>query len=149
MSQTTQQAAAEVATTATMTPQQTDVLDQLMKPEIQQSLTVLVENLPKLAEMTTVLTKTYDLVQTVANDRVLIDDLKGGMEEFVKPIQDKAKGIAQAAIEANDRSQAETTTVGLFGLLKMLKDPQVQKTLRFAQAFLEISAERQQQQQQK
>lgn len=149
MSQTTQQAAAEVASTATMTPQQTDVLDQLMKPEIQQSLTVLVENLPKLAEMTTVLTKTYDLVQTVANDRVLIDDLKGGMEEFVKPIQDKAKGIAQAAIEANDRSQAETTTVGLFGLLKMLKDPQVQKTLRFAQAFLEISAERQQQQQQK
>jgi uncharacterized protein YjgD (DUF1641 family) len=84
-------------------------------------------------------------VQTVANDRVLISDLKGGMEEFVKPIQDKAKGIAQAAIEASDRSQADTTTVGLFGILKMLKDPQVQKTLRFAQAFLEVMAERQQQ----
>lgn len=147
MSQTTQQAAEEVASTAAVASQQPDVLDQLMKPEIQQSLTVLVENLPKLAEMTTVLTKTYDLVQTVANDHVLINDLKGGMEEFVKPIQDKAKGIAQAAIEASDRSQAETsTTVGLFGLLKMLKDPQVQKALRFAQAFLEVTAERQQQQ---
>ncbi|EST56559.1 hypothetical protein T458_04520 [Brevibacillus panacihumi W25] len=147
MSQTTQQAAEEVASTSAVASQQPDVLDQLMKPEIQQSLNVLVENLPKLAEMTTVLTKTYDLVQTVANDHVLINDLKGGMEEFVKPIQDKAKGIAQAAIEASDRSQAETsTTVGLFGLLKMLKDPQVQKALRFAQAFLEVTAERQQQQ---
>jgi len=145
MSQTTQQAATEAASNAAVASQQPDVLDQLMKPEVQQSLTVLVENLPKLAEMTTVLTKAYDLVQTVANDRVLIDDLKGGMEEFVKPIQEKAKGIAQAAIEANDRSQVETTTVGLFGLLKMLKDPQVQKTLRFAQAFLEVSAERKQQ----
>lgn len=147
MSQTTQQSAEEVASTSAVASQQPDVLDQLMKPEIQQSLNILVENLPKLAEMTTVLTKTYDLVQTVANDHVLINDLKGGMEEFVKPIQDKAKGIAQAAIEASDRSQAETsTTVGLFGLLKMLKDPQVQKALRFAQAFLEVSAERQQQQ---
>ncbi|HZG82169.1 MAG TPA: DUF1641 domain-containing protein [Brevibacillus sp.] len=147
MSQTTQQAAEEVASTFAVASQQPDVLDQLMKPEIQQSLNILVENLPKLAEMTTVLTKTYDLVQTVANDHVLINDLKGGMEEFVKPIQDKAKGIAQAAIEASDRSQAETsTTVGLFGLLKMLKDPQVQKALRFAQAFLEVTAERQQQQ---
>ena len=146
MSQTTmQQAAAEVASTATLAPEQMDVLDQLMKPEIQESLTVLVANLPKLAEMTTILTKTYDLVQTVANDHVLIDDLKGGMEEFVKPITDKAKGIAQAAIEANDRTHIETSTVGLFGILKMLKDPQVQKTLRFAQAFLEVLGERQQQ----
>lgn len=146
MSQTTmQQAADEVAAAATKAPVQPDVLDQLMKPEVQQSLNVLVENLPKLAEMTTVLTKAYDLVQTIAKDRVLIEDLKGGVEEFVKPIQDKAKGIAQAAIEASDRSQADTSTVGLFGILKMLKDPQVQKSLRFAQAFLEVLAERQQQ----
>ncbi|NRS16675.1 DUF1641 domain-containing protein [Brevibacillus sp. HB1.4B] len=149
MSQTTTQqaqTAAEVASTATLAPaQQQDVLDQLMKPEIQESLNVLVANLPKLAELTTLLTKTYDLVQTVANDHVLIDDIKGGMEEFVKPISDKAKGIAQAAIEANDRVHVEESTIGLFGILKMLKDPQVQKTLRFAQAFLEVSAERQQQ----
>lgn len=139
----TQQVANEAAATATQAPVQQDVLDQLMKPEVQQSLNVLVENLPKLAEMTTVLTKAYDLVQTVANDPVLMSDLKGGMEEFVKPLQDKAKGIAQAAIEANERSQDETSTVGLFAMLKMLKDPQVQKTLRFTQAFLEVMAERQ------
>ncbi|MCP3774883.1 DUF1641 domain-containing protein [Paenibacillus sp. MZ04-78.2] len=124
-----------------------DVLDQLMKPEVQESLTVLVENLPKLAEMVTILTKTYDLVQNVATDQVFIDDIKGGVEEFVKPIQDKAKNLASAAIEANDRAQEESTTIGLFGLLKMLKDPQVQKMFRFSQAFLEVLAERQQQRQ--
>ncbi|MDF2721652.1 MAG: hypothetical protein K0Q59_1327 [Paenibacillus sp.] len=118
-----------------------DVLDLLMKPEVQESLTVLVENMPKLAEMVTLMTKAYDFVQSVSTDRVLIDDLKGGMDEFVKPITAKAKNIAAAAIEASDRSQAETSTIGLFGLLKLLKDPQVQQSLRYAQAFLEVLGE--------
>ncbi len=122
-----------------------DVLDQLMKPEVQESLTVLVENLPKLAEMVTVLTKTYDVVHGLATDQVFVEDLKGGMNEIVKPIQEKAKGLAVAAMEANERAQEETATIGLFGLLKMLKDPQVQKTLRFAQAFLDVMGERQNQ----
>ncbi|GIP40457.1 hypothetical protein J31TS4_37370 [Paenibacillus sp. J31TS4] len=121
-----------------------DVLDQLMKPEVQESLTVLVENLPKLAEMVTLMTKAYDVAQSVASDRVLIEDLKGGMDEFVKPITTKAKSVAQAAIEAGERAQAEPATIGLFGLLKMLKDPQVQKTLRYTQAFLDVLGEKQQ-----
>lgn len=128
-----------------VTRESLDVLDQLMKPEIQESLTVLVENLPKLAEMVTVLTKTYDVVHGLATDPVFVEDLKGGVQEFVKPIQDKAKNLAAAAIEANDRAQEETATIGLFGLIKMLKDPQVQKMLRFAQTFLEVLGERQNQ----
>nr|WP_248930788.1 DUF1641 domain-containing protein [Paenibacillus hamazuiensis] len=119
------------------------IMDQLLKPEVQQSLTELVNNLPKITEMVNTLTQAYDLVKTVANDRVFIDDLKHGFEEFVKPIQDKAKGIAVAAIEANDRAEAENApTIGVFGLLKMLKDPQMQKTLRFTQAFLDVLAEK-------
>ncbi|GAB6989235.1 DUF1641 domain-containing protein [Paenibacillus pini] len=120
-----------------------DVLDQLMKPEVQESLTILVDNLPKLAEMVTVMTKAFDLAQSVSKDQVLIEDLKGGMQEFVKPITEKAKGVAAAAIEAGDRAQVDTSSVGLFGMLKMLKDPQVQKSLRFVQAFLDIQAKRQ------
>lgn len=122
-----------------------DVLDQLMKPEVQKSLSELVENLPKLAEMVTMMTKVYDVAQSLATDRVLIEDLKGGLEEFVKPIGDTAKGLASAAIEANDRSNLDSSTIGLFGLLKMLKDPQVQKMFRFTQAFLEVLSERQKQ----
>lgn len=122
-----------------------DILDQLMKPEVQKALTELVDNLPKLAEMVSQLIKAYDIAQSLATDRVLIEDLKGGFEEFVKPIGEKAKGIAAAAVEASDRAQNDTSTIGLFGILKMLKDPQVQKTLRFAQAFLDVLSDRQKQ----
>ena len=88
------------------------------------------------------MTKAYDFAQGIATDKVLIHEFAHGIGEFVKPVQDKAKGIAQAAIEAGERSQADTgATVGLFGMLKMLKDPEVQKTLRFAQAFLSVLAE--------
>lgn len=140
MSQPTQQ---EVP--ATGAPQaQNDVLDQLMKPEVQESLTVLVENLPKLAEMVTAMTTAYDFAQGLAKDQVFVNDMKVAFGEFTTPVVEKAKGVASAAIEAGDRAQAEQSSVGLFGMFKMLKDPNVQHTLRFAQAFLNILNERQQ-----
>ncbi|GIO12967.1 hypothetical protein J19TS2_25220 [Cohnella xylanilytica] len=144
MSQISQEA---LATDAAVERNSQDLLDQLLKPEVQESLTVLVDNLPKLAEMVTFLTKAYDFAQQVATDKVLINDFAHGIGEFVKPVADKAKGIAAAAIEAGDRAQADTSTIGLFGILRMLKDPQVQKTLRFAQAFLGALADNKQQQQ--
>lgn len=121
------------------------MLDQLLKPEVQESLTVLVDQLPKLTEMMTLLTKTYDLVQKVATDRVLIQDMVGGIQEVVKPLEEKAKAIASAAIEANDRAEQSDATIGLFGMLKLLKDPELQRMLRFAQAYLDIMNERKQQ----
>lgn len=133
----------EVAATQEATMESRDVLDQLMKPEVQQSLTVLVENLPKLTEMVTVMTGAYDVARSLATDPVFIGDMKNSMTEFVKPVTESAKGIASAAIEAGDRVQTESGTVGLFAMLKMLKDPNVQKGLRFAQAFLDILNERQ------
>ena len=152
MSLSTGQGPSQVATAAehaesqiATKQEQVDVLDHLMKPEVQESLTLLIENLPKLAEMVTLLTKTYDLAQSVLTDQVLIEDIKGGVKEIVKPIQDKTKEIASAAIEANDRAHSDEATIGLFGLLKMLKDPQMQKMFRFTQAFLDVLSERQSQ----
>lgn len=138
------EAAAEVKESAAK-PLSNDVLDQLMKPEVQASLNTLIEQLPKLTEMVTTLSKTYDVVQTVVNDRVLIDDIKGGLMEVVNPVKDKAKYYASAALEACDRAKADTSTIGLFDLVKMLKDPQVQKMFRIAQAFMNVLSEREQQ----
>ena len=121
-----------------------DVLEQLTKPEIQEALTVLIDQLPKLAEMTKQLTKAYDFVQTAMNDEVLINDMKGGIVEMAKPVVDKAKGLAAAAMEAKERAEVNSGTIGIFGLMNMLKDPQVQYALRFAQAFLDVSAEKKQ-----
>ncbi|MFC5469017.1 DUF1641 domain-containing protein [Cohnella suwonensis] len=119
-----------------------DVLDQLLKPEVQQAITQLVDQLPRLAEMMTVLTNVYDFAQKVAKDKVLIEDTLGGIQEVVKPLAEKAKGFASAAIEASDRAENSDATIGVFGMMKLLKDPELQKMLRFSQAYLNILGER-------
>lgn len=120
----------------------TDVLEQLLKPEIQEALTALIDQLPKLVEMTALLTKTYEFTHKVATDRVLIQDTVGAIMEVVNPLGEKAKHFASIAIEANDRAEKDDKTIGLFGMLRLLKDPELQKILRFGQAYLEILGER-------
>ncbi len=70
---------------------QLDVLDQLLKPEVQESLTTLVEQLPKLTELVNILTKSYDFAQTVATDEVLKSDTVGAITELVEPVKDTVK----------------------------------------------------------
>lgn len=141
MSQTTHVAEA-APTQESKASDSMEILEQLMKPEVQQSLTVLIEHLPKLTEMAVTMSKFYDVAKSVATDPVLIDDFKHGIEEFVGPIQSKAKEYVAAAIEANERAEAGAgTTIGVFGLLKMLKDPQIQRAFRFTQAYLDVIAQ--------
>lgn len=121
--------------------EQLDVLDQLLKPEVQQSLTVLIEQLPKLTELVSILTKSYDFAQSVATDEVLKSDTVGAIQEIMDPVTHTVKNIAATAIEAKDRAEESNEVIGLFGLLKMLKDPQVQKLFRFVNAFLQVSKE--------
>lgn len=119
-----------------------DLLDQLLKPEVQESLTYLVEKLPKLAEVVGLLTKAYDFAQQVATDDVLKSDTVNAIKEVSEPVVSTVKSLAQTAIEAKERADESKEAIGLFGVLKLLKDPEVQKLLRFANAFLEVSAER-------
>ncbi|MEK4709535.1 DUF1641 domain-containing protein [Bacillus sp. FSL R10-2780] len=121
---------------------QLDVLDQLLKPEVQESLTTLVEQLPKLTELVNILTKSYDFAQTVATDEVLKSDTVSAIQEIVEPVKDTVKSMAATAIEAKDRADESNEVIGLFGLLKLLKDPQAQKMFRFVNAYLQVSAER-------
>ncbi|ULT58896.1 DUF1641 domain-containing protein [Neobacillus drentensis] len=122
--------------------EQLDVLDQLLKPEVQESLTTLVEQLPKLTELVNILTKSYDFAQSVATDEVLKNDTVGAITEIVEPIKDTVKSVAATVIEAKDRAEDSNEVIGLFGLLKMIKDPQAQKLFRFVNAYLEVSGER-------
>jgi uncharacterized protein YjgD (DUF1641 family) len=121
---------------------QKDLLDQLLKPEIQESLTTLVDNLPKLTELVNVLTKSYDFAQAVATDNTLKSDTVGAIQELASPVIKSAKGLAANVIEAKDRAEDSNEVIGVFGLLKLLKDPQAQKMFRFVNAFLQVSAER-------
>ncbi len=142
MSESITQTKAEQEDVQVNAGQQKDVLEQLLQPEVQQSLTTLVEQLPKLTELMNLLTKSYDFAQSVATDEVLKNDTVGAIAEIVEPVKDTVKTVAQTAIEAKDRADSSTEVIGLFGVLKMLKDPQVQKLFRFANAYLQICEER-------
>lgn len=131
---------AETAVTSNQGKQ--DLLDQLLKPEVQESLTTLVEQLPKLTEVVNLLTKAYDFAQLVATDDVLKSDTVGAIKEVSEPVIGTVKSVAQTAIEAKDRAETSTETIGIFGMLKLLKDPETQKLIRFVNAFLEVNAER-------
>lgn len=122
--------------------QQLDLLDQLLKPEVQASLNTLVEQLPQLTELVNILTKSYDFAKSVSTDNVLKNDIVGAVSEMAGPIVDSAKHVAANAIEAKDRAEASHEVIGLFGMLKMLKEPQVQKMFRFVNAYLQVSNER-------
>lgn len=131
---------AEVAATSGQSKQ--DLLDQLLKPEVQQSLITLVEQLPKLTEVVNLLTKAYDLAQQVATDEVLKSDTVGAIKEISEPVITTVKSVAQTAIEAKDRADSTNETIGIFGLLKLLRDPEAQKLFRFINAYLEVNSER-------
>ena len=108
-----------------------DVLDQLLKPEVQESLTTLVEQLPKLTELVNFLTKSYDFAQTVATDEVLKNDTVGAITEIVGPVVDTVKGLAPTAIEAKDRADASNEVIGTFRLIKNVKRSSSTKDVPF------------------
>lgn len=126
----------------TVGKEQLDVLEQLLKPENQQALTALVEQLPKLAEIVTVLTQSYDVAKSLATDEVLKNDTVSAISEVAGPVVGSVKTLAAVAIEAKDRAEESHESIGLFSLLKIIKDPQVQQVFRFVNAFLQVNAER-------
>ncbi|CQR55190.1 DUF1641 domain-containing protein [Paenibacillus sonchi] len=119
-----------------------DLLDQLLKPEVQESLTTLVEQLPQITQLVGALTKSLDFVQTVAADEVLKNDTVGAIKELAEPVVDSVKTMAATVIEAKDRANESSENITLFGMMRMIKDPQVQKMLRFMNAYLQVSGER-------
>lgn len=145
MSATLNQERTEQESVTTTRQGQQEILDQLLKPEVQESLTTLVEQLPKLTELVTLLSKSYDFAQSVATDEVLKSDTVGAIKELTDPITGSVKSIAATAIEAKDRADESTEVIGLFGILKMLKDPQAQKLFRFINAYLQVTAEKESQ----
>ncbi len=104
-------------TNASVSQGQRDLIDQSLKPEVQESLTVLVDQLPKLTELVNILTKSYDFAQSVATDEVLKSDTVGALTEILEPVKETAKEVAATAIEAKDRADASNETIGLFGLV--------------------------------
>ncbi|WP_067922659.1 DUF1641 domain-containing protein [Alicyclobacillus shizuokensis] len=119
-----------------------EVFDLLLKPEVQQSLATLVENLPRIAGMVAVLNKVCDLTKEVLTDAEFMGAVDEMIREKTKPIQAKLGDLPSAIREAKQRAEASNAQIGLFGILRLLKEPVVQKNLRFVAALCEVLAER-------
>jgi uncharacterized protein YjgD (DUF1641 family) len=123
-------------------PEQQDMFDALLDPEIQASLHTLVTQIPKLAVATTWLVKGVDVATEVLTDGDMLEGVAHIVRDKATPFQEKLKEAASVAQEAKLRAENDTSRVSLFGLLRLLKDPTVQKNLRYVQAFLTVMSER-------
>ncbi|MCL6631201.1 MAG: DUF1641 domain-containing protein [Alicyclobacillus herbarius] len=121
---------------------QDEVFELLLKPEVQQSLATLVESLPRIASMVAVLNKVCDLTTGVLTDGEFMGAVDEMIREKTKPLKDKLGGLPSAIQEAKQRAEASNAQIGLFGILRLLKEPVVQKNLRFFVALCEVLAER-------
>lgn len=120
---------------------QADAFELLLKPENQDALRTIVEELPKLATAMRLFGKLYDAAEEVLSDGATVGAIEEILRDKAQPAWNKYKSVTDAAREAKDRAKNDNTHYGVFGILKLLKDPTLQKNLRFVQAFLEIQGE--------
>ncbi|GMA65249.1 DUF1641 domain-containing protein [Alicyclobacillus fastidiosus] len=155
-------------TEATNVNESVDVTDVLLNPQVQNSLNTVLENLPQLASILTALTKDeetlaslvtvvdslptlakvvhlVDRVYRAAEDAVTDGDTLEGLTKmaqgYVQPCLGTVQKGRQAFEIAKERAEKDQTRYSVFSLLKMLKDPNVQKALRFTQAMLDALGE--------
>lgn len=145
-----------------------DVSDVLLDPNVQQSLNTVLEKLPQLAKLMTAMTKdeetmaslvtvienlpqmakllylvgrVYQAAEDVVTDGDSLDGAAQMLKKYSEPVVQVAHKGLHAYHEAKVRAEHDTTNYSVFGLLKLLKDPNVQKGLRFATAMLDVLGE--------
>ncbi|MDQ0189227.1 DUF1641 domain-containing protein [Alicyclobacillus cycloheptanicus] len=125
---------------ATQNQSPTELDELLIRPEIQQALTTILQELPKLAAVMTLMGKAIEAGKDVLTD----GDTLGALEDKVKSVAGgRVQDLYGAFQEARKRAEADRTEIGIFGIMRMLKDPVIQKSLRFVQAFCNVIEERQ------
>lgn len=145
-----------------------DVSDVLLNPNVQTSLNTVLEKMPQLAELMDALTKSEETIQSfitlidelptltklvhlvsrvyqagedVVTDGSTLDGASKLIQGYTEPVVKTVKQGYQAYEVAKERAADDQTRYTVFSLLKMLKDPNVQKALRFSQAMLDALGE--------
>lgn len=139
-----------------MTDTQTDVLDLVVQPEIKEFLATTIPMIPKITNIMRITSKLYDLTEALLKDTEILEILEMDTmktaeavetAETAGPIHHLVPEAIQDGValvhEAQIRAESDSSKVGMIGLYRMLKDPTVQKNLRFMKAWLAIISERQ------
>ncbi|UOF91183.1 hypothetical protein LSG31_02680 [Fodinisporobacter ferrooxydans] len=110
--------------------------------ETLEAIATFINKLPKIAEYLTVMEELMDLAQTVLSDKKTMEFMFKGVQSMTEPMQTKIKEGISLVEEAKIRANADSSTMSIFSVMKLLKDPMVQEGLKFTKAFLEVVSER-------
>ena len=113
-----------------------------MQPEIKEFLVTTVQMIPKITNIMKITSEMYDLAEELLKDTEMLEIFGEAMNGTTEPIQDTIEDGVSLLHEAQERAEADTSNVGMIGLFRMLKDPTIQKNLRFMKALLATIAER-------
>jgi uncharacterized protein YjgD (DUF1641 family) len=106
-----------------------------------EALGVIIEKLPNIAKMMTLLDRITPFLEFVGNEEFVLA-LSEVFGVVTAPVKERVQDGISIVKEAKERAAKNNTTLSIFGLLKMLKDPAVQNGIKFTQALMDVVAEK-------
>ncbi|MGE7092961.1 hypothetical protein ACQKII_16210 [Lysinibacillus sp. NPDC048646] len=106
--------------------------------ETVEALVGLLEKLPKLLQMINQLEDLLDFATAVLADQQTIDYATASIQSYTEPVVEKGKQGLSLVKEIQQQAEATKEPVKLFTIMKWLKDPSVQKSLKYVQATLQV-----------
>lgn len=136
-------------TTAVSDP---DVLDQFAEPVNQlakmalkqdtlQAISAIMDKLPRIAQSVELLDQISPFVEFISKRETLVS-VAEVLELVSDPVICRIQDGMSMVKDAQRRADQDSSTISIFGVLKLLKDPAVQDGLKFIQAFLAVWQER-------
>jgi uncharacterized protein YjgD (DUF1641 family) len=112
-----------------------DILDGVVQPEIKEFLITAIQMVPKITNIMKASSKMIDLAEAFLKNDELLESLEEALK--AKTVED---GISLVK-EAQQRSEVDTSNIGILGMYRMFKDPVTQDKLRFMKALLATVSE--------
>lgn len=136
----------------TTTVSDPDVLNQFTEPVNElakmamnqdnlQALSSIMEKLPRIAKSVELLDQISPFVEFISKRETLVSFAEV-LELVSDPVTCRIQEGMSMVKEAQRRAERDSSTISIFGLLRLLKDPSVQSGLKFIHAFLEVWQER-------
>ncbi|MCY0902505.1 MAG: DUF1641 domain-containing protein [Firmicutes bacterium] len=106
------------------------------------ALAALIGKLPKLVKYAGLAEQLIDTAEAVLSDKASLSYLADGVHDLAKPVRDRVESGRELWTEAQARAGRDQSPVTVLSLLKLLKDPQVQRGVHMLKALLVVSQER-------
>ncbi|WZV56978.1 hypothetical protein AAB109_28260 (plasmid) [Priestia megaterium] len=106
--------------------------------ETLEALVGLLEKLPKLLKQVEQLENFIDFTTAILADQQTIDYATSSIKSYTEPFLKKGQQGFSLVKEIQQQVQATTKPLKLFTIMKWLKDPNVQQSLKFVQATLTV-----------